>query len=84
MIECRTFMNWFLDHDFFFNFISRIVFVFEILQIISANRVNEDLVILSEPLGAATAKKLLSKLTNGMQDIFTFSFQLNILLSELL
>lgn len=81
-IESRTFMNRFLDHDFFFNFISGVVFVLEILQIISANWINENLIIFGKPLGAATTKKLLAKLTNWMQDIFSFSFQLNNLLLE--
>ena len=83
MIESRTFMNRFLDHDFFFNFISGVVFVLEILQIISAYWINKNLIILGEPLGVTTAKKLLAKLTNWMQDIFSFSFQLNNLLSEI-
>ena len=74
MIERGTFMDWFLNHDFFFNFISGIIFVFEILQIISANRIDEDLIIFGKPLGAATTKKLLAKLTNGMQDVFSFGF----------
>ena len=76
-------MNRFLDHDFFFNFISGIEFIFELLQIKLAYRINENLIIFGKPLGAATTKKLLAKLTNWMQDIFSFSFQLNNLLSEL-
>lgn len=74
MAKCRTFVNCFLDHDFFFNFISGIAFENEFHQVISAYGINENLVIIGKPLGVGTTKKLLPKLTNWMQDIFSFSF----------